>query len=200
MEPLRVTHSIPDCCGLILRSEFGNIVHTGDWKIDEDPLDGRTFDRSAFEDVGKECVALLMSDSTNVLSPGRTISERVVEQNLMNKVLEWNGKGRILATQFASNIHRLGAVKRAADAAGRRVAFVGMSLNTYLEAADKSGYAPFKPEELVQPEHIDEVPPNELLVITTGSQVTSSGGLWPSSMRTIPPVALSLIRLAVSNQ
>lgn len=59
-EPVRVTHSIPDCCGLILRSQYGNIVHTGDWKIDEDPIDGDQFDREAFEQIGKEGVALLM--------------------------------------------------------------------------------------------------------------------------------------------
>ena len=78
-EPVRVTHSIPDCCGLILRSEFGNIVHTGDWKMDENPADGDGFDKEAFEQIGNEGVALLMSDSTNVLSPGRTTSEKIVE-------------------------------------------------------------------------------------------------------------------------
>lgn len=86
VEPFRVTHSIPDCCGMILRSEFGNIVHTGDWKIDEDPLDGHAFDREAFEAAGREGVALMMSDSTNVLSPGRTVGEREVAGNLMRKV------------------------------------------------------------------------------------------------------------------
>ena len=74
IEPVRVTHSIPDCCGLIMRSEYGNIVHTGDWKIDESPPDGELFDRTAFEEIGKEGVALMMSDSTNVLAPGRTVS------------------------------------------------------------------------------------------------------------------------------
>jgi mRNA degradation ribonuclease J1/J2 len=168
---VRVTHSIPDCCGLIMRSEYGNIVHTGDWKIDEDPLDSNLFDRSAFEAIGKEGVALMMSDSTNVLSPGRTVSERQVEANLIRKVAELEGSGRIIATQFASNIHRLGSVKRAADLAGRKVAFVGMSLHTYLEAASKSGFAPFKADDLVSNEDMDSVDPNELLIITTGSQV-----------------------------
>lgn len=170
VEPFRVTHSIPDCCGMILRSEYGNIVHTGDWKIDEDPLDGHAFDREAFEAVGREGVALMMSDSTNVLSPGRTVGEREVSENLLRKVAEHDGRGRVIATQFASNIHRLGSVKRAADAAGRRVAFLGMSLYTYLEAAQRAGFAPFSADDLVPQEDIDSMDPNKLLVITTGSQ------------------------------
>lgn len=184
IEPFRVTHSIPDCCGMILRSEYGNIVHTGDWKIDEDPLDGHAFDRDAFEAAGREGVALLMSDSTNVLSPGRTVGEREVAENLVRKVAEHDGRGRVIATQFASNIHRLGSVKRAADAAGRRVAFLGMSLYTYLEAAQRAGFAPFSADELVAPEDIDSMDPNKLLVITTGSQVRTpsprGARRWPS--------------------
>jgi mRNA degradation ribonuclease J1/J2 len=70
MEAVRVTHSIPDCCGLIFRCAAGTVVHTGDWKIDENPVDGLNFDRAQFERVGKEGVTLMMSDSTNVLSPG----------------------------------------------------------------------------------------------------------------------------------
>ena len=87
------------------------------------------------------------------------------------QVLQYNGKGRVIATQFASNIGRLGSVQKAAEAAGRRIAFIGMSLNTYMEAANKSGYAPFDPSELVPPDEIDNTNPNELLIITTGSQV-----------------------------
>ena len=89
--PIRVTHSIPDCCGLVMRSEHGTIVHTGDWKIDEDPVDGEAFDREAFDIMGKEPVSLMMSDSTNVLSPGRTSSERVVEEALAQHVLSHAG-------------------------------------------------------------------------------------------------------------
>ena len=131
-EALRVTHSIPDCCGLVLRSEHGTIVHTGDWKIDETPLDGEEFDRNYLEQLGKEGVALMMSDSTNVLSPGRTTSEADVEERLMRRVMGHAGRGRVISTQFASNVLRLGSVKRAADAAGRKIAFIGMSLTSYV--------------------------------------------------------------------
>lgn len=170
VETIRVTHSIPDCSGLILRSEGGTIVHTGDWKIDETPLDGHIFDRSAFEAVSKEGVTLFMSDSTNVLSSGRTVSEADVEKALIRRVMGHSGKGRVISTQFASNVHRLASIKKAADLSGRKIAFVGMSLRTYLEAAWKDGQAPFDPRELIEAEDIDKYDPNELLIVTTGSQ------------------------------
>ncbi|KAB2020291.1 hypothetical protein ES319_D07G058800v1 [Gossypium barbadense] len=149
IEPLRVTHSIPDCCGLVLRCADGTILHTGDWKIDESPLDGNIFDRQFLEDLSKEGVTLMMSDSTNVLSPGRTTSERVVADALLRHIS--NAKGRIITTQFASNIHRLGSVKVAADLTGRKLVFVGMSLRTYLDAAWKDGKAPIDPSTLAEP-------------------------------------------------
>lgn len=170
VEPLRVTHSIPDCCGLIMRSEHGTIVHTGDWKIDENPVDGDGFDREYFYELGKENVTLFMSDSTNVLSPGRTTSETDVEANLVRRVMGHHGKGRVITTQFASNLHRLASVKKAADAAGRKICFIGMSLNTYLEAAYREGRAPINPKDLVPQSAIDDMDPNELLIVTTGSQ------------------------------
>jgi mRNA degradation ribonuclease J1/J2 len=178
VEPIRVTHSIPDCCGLILRSEYGNIVHTGDWKIDDDPLDKVAFDRDAFEQVSKEGVALMMSDSTNVLAPGRTITEREVERNIFRKIAEHDGKGRVVATQFASNLVRMGSVQRAAEAAGRQLAFLGTSLNIYLEAAVKANIAPFDPRKLVSPDAIEEMDPNKVLIVTTGSQACSVYCAW----------------------
>ena len=176
-EPLRVTHSIPDCMGFVLRSEHGTIVHTGDWKIDENPLDGQIFDRSAFDALGRDGVALFMSDSTNVLSPGRTVSEASVEKRLAERVLGHAGKGRIVATQFASNVHRLGALKRAADAAGRKMCFMGMSINTYLAAAHRVGLAPFDPADLISPADADGIDPSRLLVVTTGSQAEPRAAL-----------------------
>lgn len=78
-----------------------------------------------------------MSDSTNVLSPGRTFGEAIVRKSIADKVESWNGKGRVISTMFASNVHRLGSIKAAADAAGRKVCCVGMSLTAYLDAAHK---------------------------------------------------------------
>ncbi|KAG6753200.1 hypothetical protein POTOM_043247 [Populus tomentosa] len=229
IEPIRVTHSIPDCCGLVLRCADGTILHTGDWKIDESPLDGKVFDRETLEELSKEGVTLfveeivvfvgptyenmpseflafvlecfrnmlllksgffrkeqlevlmmqtsvqMMSDSTNVLSPGRTISESVVADALLRRISA--AKGRIITTQFASNIHRLGSVKAAADLTGRKLVFVGMSLRTYLDAAWKDGKAPIDPSTLVKVEDIDSYAPKDLLIVTTGSQAEPRAAL-----------------------
>ncbi|KAJ8748085.1 hypothetical protein K2173_004495 [Erythroxylum novogranatense] len=175
IEPITVTHSIPDCCGLVLRCADGTILHTGDWKIDESPLDGKTFDREALQEISKEGVTLMMSDSTNVLSPGRTISESVVADALLRRISA--AKGRVITTQFASNIHRLGSVKAAADLTGRKLVFVGMSLRTYMDAAWKDGKAPFDPSTLVKVEDIDAYAPKDLLIVTTGSQAEPRAAL-----------------------
>ncbi|KAK3040628.1 hypothetical protein RJ639_026949, partial [Escallonia herrerae] len=175
VEPVRVTHSIPDCCGLVLRCADGTIFHTGDWKIDESPLDGKVFDREALEELSKEGVTLMLSDSTNVLSPGRTRSEKVVADALLRHISAT--KGRVITTQFASNIHRLGSVKAAADLTGRKLVFVGMSLRTYLDAAWKDGKAPIDPSTLVKVEDIDAYAPKDLLIVTTGSQAEPRAAL-----------------------
>uniref|UniRef100_A0A5B7AFQ9 Myb-like domain-containing protein n=2 Tax=Davidia involucrata TaxID=16924 RepID=A0A5B7AFQ9_DAVIN len=175
IEPIRVTHSIPDCCGLVLRCADGTILHTGDWKIDESPLDGKVFDRETLEELSKEGVTLMMSDSTNVLSPGRTLSESVVADALLRRISA--AKGRVITTQFASNIHRLGSVKAAADLTGRKLVFVGMSLRTYLDAAWKDGKAPIDPSTLVKAEDIDAYAPKDLLIVTTGSQAEPRAAL-----------------------
>ncbi|KAL5748312.1 hypothetical protein ACOSP7_025342 [Xanthoceras sorbifolium] len=175
IEPIRVTHSIPDCCGLVLRCADGTILHTGDWKIDESPLDGKVFDRETLEQLSKEGVTLMMSDSTNVLSPGRTLSESVVKDALIKHISA--AKGRVITTQFASNIHRLGSVKAAADLTGRKLVFVGMSLRTYLDAAWKDGKAPIDPSTLVKVEDIDAYAPKDLLIVTTGSQAEPRAAL-----------------------
>ncbi|XP_057785944.1 ribonuclease J isoform X2 [Salvia miltiorrhiza] len=175
VEPIRVTHSIPDCCGLVFRCADGTILHTGDWKIDESPLDGNVFDREALEELSKEGVTLMMSDSTNVLSPGRTLSETVVADSLLRHISA--AKGRVVTTQFASNIHRLGSVKAAADLTGRKLVFVGMSLRTYLDAAWKDGKAPIDPSTLVKVEDIDAYAPKDLLIVTTGSQAEPRAAL-----------------------
>ncbi|KAL4191521.1 hypothetical protein AMTRI_Chr07g80900 [Amborella trichopoda] len=175
VEPIRVTHSIPDCCGLVLRCADGTIFHTGDWKIDESPLDGKIFDRQALEELAKEGVTLMMSDSTNVLSPGRSMSEAVVKDALLRNITA--AQGRVITTQFASNIHRLGSVKAAADITGRKLVFVGMSLRTYLDAAWKDGKAPMDPSTLIKVEDIDAYAPKDLLIVTTGSQAEPRAAL-----------------------
>ncbi|KFM27377.1 Ribonuclease J [Auxenochlorella protothecoides] len=189
-EAFRVTHSIPDCCGLVLRCDAGTIVHSGDWKIDETPIDGECFDRDFFEQLGKEGVTLFMSDSTNVLSAGRTQSEAVVEKALMERMLDHENKGRIITTQFASNLHRLTSVKRAADAAGRRICFVGQALHTYLEAAHQEGRAPLDPGLLVSHTQAEEWDPSKLVIVTTGSQGEPRAALSKAAAKASPLLQL----------
>jgi mRNA degradation ribonuclease J1/J2 len=117
----------------------------------------------------------MMSDSTNVLSPGRTISEKVVADALVRNVMA--AKGRVITTQFASNIHRLGSIKAAADITGRKLVFVGMSLRTYLEAAWRDGKAPIDPSSLIKVEDIEAYAPKDLLIVTTGSQAEPRAAL-----------------------
>ena len=178
LETFRVTHSIPDCVGCILRSEDGNIVHTGDWRIEEKPVDGDEFDRTTLEKIGQEGACLLMSDSTNVLSPGRTTSEADVGLAVANRMAQHHGKGRVIATQFASNINRLGMLKKAADSCGRKLAFMGPSIAQYLDACHKAGRAPFDPSELLDIEDaVDGYDPNKLVIVTTGSQAEPRAAL-----------------------
>ncbi|KAG0484859.1 hypothetical protein HPP92_008938 [Vanilla planifolia] len=175
VEPVRVTHSIPDCCGLVLRCKDGTVFHTGDWKIDESPLDGKVFDREALVELSKEGITLMMSDSTNILSPGRTLSEAIVAESLLKHIS--SAKGRVIATQFASNVHRIGSLKAAADLTGRKLVLVGMSLRTYLDAAFRDGKAPMDPSTLVKIEEIDGYAPKDLLIVTTGSQAEPRAAL-----------------------
>lgn len=178
LETFRVTHSIPDCVGCIFRSESGTIVHTGDWRIEEKPTDGDEFDRTTLERIGQEGATLLMSDSTNVLSPGRTTSETDVGQALASRMAQHHGKGRIIATQFASNINRLGVLKKAADACGRKLAFAGPSIAAYMDACYRAGRAPFDPSELLDIEEaVDGYASNKLVIVTTGSQAEPRAAL-----------------------
>ncbi|CAK9236232.1 unnamed protein product [Sphagnum tenellum] len=183
LEPIRVTHSIPDCCGLVMRCADGIIFHTGDWKIDESPVDGNVFDRTALEQLQKEGVTLMMSDSTNVLSPGRTKSEADVAEAMMRKIMAAKGR-RVITTQFASNVHRLGCLNAAAEVSGRKLVFIGLSLRTYLEAAWRDGQAPFDPSILVKAEDMDAYAPKDLLVVTTGSQAEPRAALNLASLGT----------------
>ena len=168
VEAIRVTHSIPDCVALVLRCEDGNILHTGDWKIDRSPMDGEQFDDGAFERVGKEGIDLLLSDSTNIQRDGWTRSESAVARNLLETIEA--APGRVVVTQFASNLHRLRAMVHAAEATGRRIAFAGSSLEKYLRCASRVGRAPIEPGKIVSADGIASLPPSELIVVCTGSQ------------------------------
>lgn len=175
VEAVRVTHSLPDCCSLALRCDDGTIVHTGDWKIDEHPMDGEHFDREAFARLGADGVTCLLSDSTNVMVPGWTRSERAVATSLLERIE--GHEGRVIVTQFASNLHRQRALVEAAEATGRHIVFAGRSLSTYLRAAATCGRAPIDPGKVIDIENVDQLADKRTLIVCTGSQGEKNAAL-----------------------
>jgi ribonuclease J len=162
-----VTHSIPDCVGLVIDTPLGKIVHTGDFKLDATPVDGRPTDFKRLAELTKDGVLALLSDSTNADRPGRTPSDAVVGQTF--EPLFWSAPGRIIVATFASHIWRIQQVIEAAHAVGRQVALAGRSLNENVALAQKLGY--MKPGlGLVPLELAMNLPEKKLVIIATGTQ------------------------------
>jgi ribonuclease J len=165
---IRVTHSIPDALALAIKTPFGTIVHSGDFRFDLKPSLGQGFDAEAFRQLGDEGVLLLLSDSTNAERAGSTRQETEVAAE-MEKLIAGH-KGRVVVSMFSSNIERVRLFARLAQQKGRKLALLGRSLNNYSRIAIETGYAPFDPNMLVAPERISDVPPRKLMVLIAGSQ------------------------------
>ncbi len=168
VDAIRVTHSIPDCASIVLRCEDGNILHTGDWKIDEAPMDGQAFDREGFAALAKDGIDLMLSDSTNILAAGRTRSETDITRELARDIEAW--PGRVVVTLFASNLHRLRGLGQVARSTGRKLVLAGRSFWKYLEAAEAYGDAPLRRDEIADIDELSRFDPSEVIVVTTGSQ------------------------------
>jgi len=166
--PFRVTHSMPDCTGLVLKTPAGTVVHTGDFKLERDPLDGQSSDEELLRATGDAGVRLLLSDSTNSEVPGCAGREEDVEAALRARVEQ--ATQRVVVCMFGSNIHRVGAVLRVAAAARRRVLLMGRSLRTHARIARELGLLPDHPVALVHEDEAQAIPRGELLVMATGSQ------------------------------
>jgi ribonuclease J len=167
-EFVAMSHSIPDACGLALRTPQGIVLHTGDFKLDEHPVAGRATDLGRLAALGEAGVRLLLSDSTNADRPGASLSESAVGPALLDVMQE--APGRVFVAAFASNVHRLQQVVRAAAAAGRRLALLGRGMVETFELARRLGYLT---EPAWQPVGADEarrLPRRELAVLTTGTQ------------------------------
>ena len=145
IELITLTHSIPEPNAVVIRTGAGTVLHTGDWKLDPDPLVGPSTDEAALMRVGADGVLAMVCDSTNVLVPGTSGSEATVRENLIELVGRLDK--RVAVAAFASNVARLETICRAAEAHGRRVALVGRSMKRIVEAAQETGYlgdvAPF---------------------------------------------------------
>jgi ribonuclease J len=168
VEPIRVTHSIPDCVAYALRTAEGIVVFTGDFKFDHTPVDGERTDFNHLARLGDEGVLLLLSDSTNAERSGWTPSESAVSDSYYT--LFANAQGRILITTFASNIHRLQQAIDMAQLYGRKVAVLGRRMEQNVDIAVQRGYLRVESGVLISACQIDDYSPDQILVLTTGSQ------------------------------
>ncbi len=174
-EFIRVTHSIPDCVAVALRSAAGTVLHTGDFKFDHAPIDNQPTDVAALSRLGDEGVLLLLADSTNAEVPGSILPERGVGIELRRQFA--SAPGRVIVTCFSSHIHRVQQVLDAARHDGRVVALVGRSLLRNTNLAINMGYLRIPSEVLINVKAIDEYPDDEVVVVTTGSQGEPLSGL-----------------------
>ncbi|WP_119675081.1 ribonuclease J [Deinococcus sp. RM] len=167
VEFFRMTHSIPDNAGYLLTTPAGVVMHTGDFKLDEEPSDGKTSDLARIEQAGKDGVTLLLSDSTNAERQGRTVSEAEVARNL--ETLIAGLKGRVFLTTFASNVHRVQNVINIAHRQRRRVVMEGRSMIKYAQVAQTLGYMEL-PEPFLASDEVGGLQDQQVLYVCTGSQ------------------------------
>jgi ribonuclease J len=168
LEFVAVNHSIPDSLAVMVRTRAGSVLHTGDFKMDQLPLDGRITDLRAFARLGQEGVDLFMVDSTNAEVPGFTTSERDITP-VMDRVFA-NNDQRIIVACFASHIHRVQQVMDTAVRHGRKVAYVGRSMLRNMAVARELGYLDVPPNTLVDMRDIARYRRDEVVIISTGSQ------------------------------
>jgi ribonuclease J len=188
VEPFAMTHSIPDAVGLAIRTPVGTVVHTGDFKIDQTPLDGRLADLGRLGELGSEGVLLLMSDSTNVEHSGVTPSERTVGTQLETIFRE--ATGRLVVTTFSSHLHRMQQIIDLAVRFRRKVALVGRSLVSHANIARDLNLLHVPEGVLVDPGVARDLPRAEVVLITAGSQAEAASALVRIAMDAHPKVGL----------
>ncbi|MGI9147941.1 MAG: ribonuclease J [Chloroflexota bacterium] len=168
VEPIPVNHSIPDAVGLIIRTPAGTIFHTGDFKFDPTPVSGKTTDNQRLRELGDEGVLVLLSDCVRVEQSGWTPSESGVRDAL--EQLIGLAPGRVLVTTFASNLGRLREVVRSAHKLGRKTGVVGRSMEQNLKVARELGFLDVPDDSLIELREMNSLPPDKVVVLSTGSQ------------------------------
>jgi len=168
VEPIAVNHSIPDAVGLVIRTPGGTVFHTGDFKFDPTPTEGRTTDNERLRRLGDEGVLVLLSDCVRVEQGGWTASEAGVRDALEQLIA--TAPGRVLVTTFASNIGRLREVVRSAHKLGRIAAVVGRSMEENLRVARELGFLDIPEGSLVELRETNDMPPEKVVLLSTGSQ------------------------------
>lgn len=168
LEFIAVNHSIPDALAVVIRSKAGTILHTGDFKMDQLPLDGRLTDLRAFARVGEEGLDLFMSDSTNADVPGFTPLEKEIGPVIENVISR--SKKRVIVASFSSHVHRVQQVVDAAKANNRKVALVGRSMIRNMQIAIEMGYLVAETEDFVDLKQAANMPDDKVVYMSTGSQ------------------------------
>lgn len=163
-----MTHSIPGALGVFIRTNQGTVMHTGDFKLDQTPIDGITPDYAAISRFAKQGIDLLLSDSTNATVPGFTKSEAEVGPNLLHAIK--NAPGRVFVASFSSHIHRLQQICDAARKCGRKVVVTGRSMLTNTRVARELGYLNIDDADILDAFDIDNLPDDKIVVMCTGSQ------------------------------
>lgn len=178
---VHINHSVAGACALAIRTPVGTIFHTGDFKFDQTPVDGKPADFASIAKIGEEGVLCMLSDSTNAERPGHTLSERVVGEaftTIFNRA-----KGRIVVASFASNVPRIQQVIEHAIRFDRKIAFLGRSLQNVLHFASELGYLKLPADRVIKIEQVDDFPPEKVCVMTTGSQGEPMSALTRMSVR-----------------
>lgn len=168
VEMIRTTHSIADSAAILLETPVGKILHTGDFKIDYNPIDGKKFDFYKFAELGEKGLLCLLSDSTNIEKEGYTAPERGIYHSLRETFRKT--KGRIFVATFASNIHRIQIIFDLAKEFNKKVAISGRSMESNIEIAKELGYLNFSKDLILQMENLKDFPRNKTILITTGTQ------------------------------
>ena len=166
--PIRVTHSLVDCVALAIHTPVGVVLHTGDFKVDLSPPDGKPFDLHAFAELGKQGVLALLQDSTNVDRPGYTPSERAVRPRL-DEIFSQTKK-KLFFSCFSSSIHRIRLAMELAHKHGRKVAIIGRSLDNSTEIAQDLGYLDLPQGLIINPGQIRDMPAEKLCIMISGTQ------------------------------
>lgn len=188
VEYITLTHSIPEPNALAIRTEHGCVLHTGDWKIDPQPLLGNVTNENRLKEIGKEGVLALVCDSTNVFDEGSTGSEGKVREEL-EKVISQIPQGRVVISCFSSNVARIESIAHAAKKNQRKVALLGKSMEKMIRAATLSGYLKELPGFITADQAMD-MPREKVLFISTGSQGEGRAALARIAQRTHPIVEL----------
>ncbi len=168
LEFIRVTHSIPDAVAVAVHTPHGTILHTGDFRLDQTPIDGQVTDLPHLAQLGDHGVDLLLCDSTNADVPGHVLSEMTVGDSLRHQFEK--ATGRIVLTTFASHVHRVQQALDAASALNRKVCFVGRSMVRNMPIARELGYLRYDDADIIEMYQTSDYKPEEVLIICTGSQ------------------------------